>query len=112
MAIISLVIALTALSYNSWRNELSEENRNYRAAGFEILREAAHLQLVVDQATYSTNKEQVDPIQGWVRVNLILSLSKIIGEPVRGKASALKTVWQDKWPILYSSEEANKTVSQ
>ena len=111
LAIISLLVALSALTYNSWRNELSEENRNFRAAGFEILREAAHLQLVVDQATYSKDKDLADPIQGWVRVNLVLSLSRIIGEPVNTQAKDLKQVWQDNWQVLYTSEEANKVVS-
>ena len=50
LAVVSIIIAIMALSYNSWRNEVSESNRNQRAAGFEIMREAAHLQLLVDRA--------------------------------------------------------------
>lgn len=37
VAIISLVLALLSLSYNTWRNEVTEYNRNIRQAGLEIL---------------------------------------------------------------------------
>jgi len=33
VALISLLIALSALGYNTWRNELTERNRNIRDAG-------------------------------------------------------------------------------
>jgi len=36
VALISLAIAITSLSYNTWRNEHSEGNRNKRFAAFEI----------------------------------------------------------------------------
>jgi len=36
LSIISLVIAISALSYNTYRNELTEVNRNIRSAGFEV----------------------------------------------------------------------------
>jgi len=37
VALISLLIALTSLGYNTWRNERTEHNRNSRTAAFEIL---------------------------------------------------------------------------
>ena len=48
LAIISLLIALASLSYNTWRNDATEQNRNQRAAGFALLQELAALQLLVD----------------------------------------------------------------
>ncbi len=112
MAVISLAVAIAALSYNSWRNEHSEDNRNHRAAGFEIMREAAHLQLTVDRATYASNFKDDDAIQGWVRVNLIVSLSKTTTKEIKEKALALKKVWEENWSQLYQSEEANKKVTK
>lgn len=47
VAIISLAVALTALGYSTWRNERTEQNRNVRAAGFELLSEIGALQQVV-----------------------------------------------------------------
>ena len=35
VALISLVVALSSLGYNTWRNEQTEENRSIRVAGFE-----------------------------------------------------------------------------
>ena len=32
VALISLVVALTSLAYNTWRNERTEHNRNIRTA--------------------------------------------------------------------------------
>jgi hypothetical protein len=37
LAVISLCVALSALGYNTWRNELTEHKRNIRQAGFEML---------------------------------------------------------------------------
>lgn len=37
ISVISLIIAISALGYNTWRNELTEHNRNIRASGFEAL---------------------------------------------------------------------------
>jgi hypothetical protein len=111
LAIISLVMAIAALSYNSWRNEQSEENRNYRAAGFEIMREAAKLQLIVDTATYSPNPSKKDAIQGWVSVNLILSLSQLMSNDIEKKAVLLKQSWTSNWSSLYKGELANQQIT-
>ena len=37
LSLISLFVAFSALSYNTWRNEQTEYNRNIRSAGFEVL---------------------------------------------------------------------------
>ena len=37
VALISLVVALSSLGYNTWRNEQTEANRNERQAAFEVL---------------------------------------------------------------------------
>ena len=38
VALISLVVAITSLGYNTWRNEASEYNRNQRLISIEVLR--------------------------------------------------------------------------
>jgi hypothetical protein len=112
LAIISLVIAVAALSYNSWRNEQSEENRNHRAAGFELMREAAQLQLIVDTATYSLNVSDKDAIKGWVSVNLILSLSQLMTPKIENQALTLKSIWSKNWSVLYEDENANQQITK
>ena len=37
VALISLVIAVSSLAYNTWRNETTEEQRNIRHAAFRVL---------------------------------------------------------------------------
>jgi len=51
VALISLVIALSALGYTTWRNELTERNRNIRDAGFELLSQIGSLQQMMSAAT-------------------------------------------------------------
>ncbi len=112
LALISLLVALTALSYNTWRNELTESNRNIRAAGFEVLREAAHLQLLIDRAYYAPEESKPDPIEGWARVNLIVALSDVMPEEVHLAALQLKSTWSEKWRFVYETETANEEVTR
>lgn len=112
LAILSIAIAISALAYNSWRNELSEENRNYRAAGFEIMREAAHLQYLIDSTTYASDNKKQDPINGWVKVNLIVSLSKLMMPEILVSAENLKNTWGDNLSSLGESETANQRVTK
>jgi hypothetical protein len=111
LAILSIAIAINALAYNSWRNELSEENRNYREAGFEIMREAAHLQYLIDTTTFAKDKQKADPIDGWVRVNLIVALSELMMPEIKAYAVELKTVWGDNWSSLTDGEQANERLT-
>lgn len=112
LAIFSIAIAISALSYNSWRNERSEANRNIRAAGFEIMKDAAQLQYIVDSTTFSNNPQKTDPIDGWVKVGLIVSLSELMMPDVEQKAIRLKQVWSDNWAMLMSDERANEKISK
>jgi hypothetical protein len=50
VALTSLVIALSALGYSTWRNELTELNQNIRDAGFELLTEIGSLQQMMSAA--------------------------------------------------------------
>jgi hypothetical protein len=64
LAIISLVVALMALSYNTWRNELTEENRTIRKAGFEMLVHIGELQRITYLAHYDQDKVGGNPRKG------------------------------------------------
>jgi len=112
LAIFSIAIAISALSYNSWRNERSEANRNIRAAGFEIMKDAAQLQYIVDSTTFSNNPQKTDPIDGWVKVGLIVSLSELMMPEVERKSLQLKAVWAENWASLEVDKQANEKISQ
>jgi len=65
VAITSLVIALSALGYNTWRNELTERNRNIRVAGIELLNEIGSLQQIIFYAHFAEGDQRGDPRMGW-----------------------------------------------
>lgn len=112
LAIISLLIALASLSYNTWRNDATEQNRNQRAAGFALLQELAALQLLVDHLTYSDDHQKGDAIAGWTRVVFIGDLAHLTSPKVADGARDLRTRWSAEVGRLDSSEEANKTMSR
>lgn len=112
LALISIVIAVVALSYNSWRNELSEDNRTIREAGFEILKESAKLQFYVDNATYGNDYQQQEHIQGWVSVNFIISLSGLISPEIQSQSESLKKVWSENSTKLANEQTANQKISE
>ena len=52
VALVSIIIAVSSLSYNTWRNEKTEENRNQRFASFEVLLKLNELQQVIFHSHY------------------------------------------------------------
>ena len=111
LAIISLVVAITALSYTTYRNELTEQNRNVRRAGFEILRELNKLQLLIDLAHYDKNKAQGNPIQGWNHILYIRDMALLVSKPIVTRSKKLKQEWGTHWNKVRNSEQSNKIVT-
>ena len=75
VALISLVVALGSLSYNTWRNERTEYNRNVRTATFELLVKLSELERVVYLAQYDRDRSGGNPRTGWTYVLVIRDLS-------------------------------------
>jgi len=100
VAIISLVVAVSSLSYNTWRNELTEENRNLRYAAFEILLTLGELQQVTFHAHYDRDHERGSPRTGWAYVLTIRDLSEVLTVPVQHQADTLLEVWGNHWQGL------------
>lgn len=101
VALISLIVAVTSLGYNTWRNEASEENRNQRWASFELLIELGELHQVVDHLYYDRDVEdRGNPRKGWAIVDLIRGISVVIDDPVPSRANALHDVWADNWSCI------------
>ncbi len=100
LAIISLAVAISALSYNTWRNETTEVNRNIRLASFEILVQLGRLQIITDHAHYGNDSDMGNPITGWGHVAMIEDLSFLMPEPLPAMATNLKQTWQTNWEGL------------
>jgi hypothetical protein len=105
VALISLVVALGSLGYNTWRNERTEHNRNVRTATFELLTRLAELERVVYLAQYDRDASGGNPRIGWTYVLVIRDLSSIVPAPVPAKAAELQRTWGENWEGLGGEDE-------
>ena len=107
VALISLVVAVTSLGYNTWRNEASEHNRNQRQLSIEVLRSTAQLQQVVFHNTWDGDVQgRGNPRTGWVHVMTIRDLASILDEDVKASAGDLYGAWENGWERLEPHSEA------
>ena len=111
LAIISLVVAMTALGYNTYRNELTEENRNIRFAGFSILQELSELQLLIDYAHYDKDTVKGNPITGWGHLLYVKDMSHLVSSEVVSETEALIKVWGHEWQTVRDDKASNQRVT-
>src|SRR5579871_6217325 len=90
VALISLVVALTSLSYNTWRNERTEHNRNIRTAAFEILTRLAEFERVVFLAHYDRDRNNGNPRTGWTYIIVLQDLAAVVPGTVAPRAAELQ----------------------
>lgn len=101
VALISLVVAVTSLGYNTWRNEASEHNRNQRLVSIEVLRNIGELQQVVYYRHWESDAEDKgNPLTGWALVLTIKDLAQVLGGEVPTSGIRLWEVWQKDWQGL------------
>ena len=112
LALLSLLVALTALSYNTWRNESSEKHRNIRAAEFEMLKELSELQQTIDYAYLRQDLQHGDLARGLGLVLFIHDLAELTPEPVAVSADALLKAWNLDSEKLTSSKDAGAALSE
>lgn len=111
VALISLAVALTGLTYNTWRNEKTEENRNLRASGFEIVLTLGELQQIVFFSHYDRDAERGSPRAGWTRVILLDDLSELMPAEVKIEIDELRATWAKNWGGLGSESDAEEQIS-
>lgn len=112
LSIISLVVAISALSYNTYRNELTEVNRNKRHAGFELLKELNQLQLLIDYAHYDKDTEQGNPITGWGHLMYVKDMSHLISAKAVANANRLGETWATEWGSVYDNSASNQRITE
>ncbi len=105
VALISLVVALSSLGYNTWRNEHTERNRNVRTAAFEMLMRAGDLERVTFLAQYDRDVRAGSPRTGWTDVTAIRDLATLVPAPVPVRAAELEKAWTDNWEGLGKDDE-------
>ena len=107
VALISLFVAVSGLSYNTWRNERSEYNRNQRVSSFEVLLKLGELQQLVFHNHYDRDSDDKgNPRTGWALVLTIQDLSTILVSPVPESSQELVAVWGDHWSQLGDSQDS------
>lgn len=101
VALISLVIAISSLGYNTWRNEASEHNRNQRVLSMEVLRNAGELQQVVYHRRWDMDAtDKGNPRTGWAIVLTINDLAQVLDGQVPESGTELWQVWDRNWQGL------------
>jgi hypothetical protein len=97
----SVAIAVSSLSYNTWRNEKTEHNRNQRQASFEVLIKLGELQELVFYGHYDQDlKLRGNPRSGWALVLTIRDLSQVLEHPLPESSELLVDVWDRHWNDL------------
>jgi hypothetical protein len=101
VALISLVIAISSLGYNTWRNEASEHNRNQRVVSIEVLRNVGELQQLVYHSHWDMeDRDKGNPLTGWALVLTIRDLSELLDGTVPDAGTDLWKTWDDNWQAL------------
>lgn len=106
VALISLVIAVSTLGYNTWRNETTEHQRNLRHASFRVLETLGELQEVVDYRYYylpfetAGGQEGSSRLQGYGNVALIKDLMGLMPEPAPAAGNHLQQLWSEHFNTL------------
>lgn len=105
VAIISLIVALSGLGYNTWRNESTESNKNIREAGFFMMQELTELQEVVLYARFDSGDDRGNIKSGWSHVLAVKDISYAMPELVQQDAFALSLAWQQNAHGLASNQD-------
>jgi hypothetical protein len=112
LALCSLAVAVSALSYNSWRNESSERNRNVRSAEFEMLKNLGEVQQIIDFAHLRHDAARGDLTLGLSRVLLIRDLGTLTPKPVEECSEKLLASWVKHGDQLATSDDAAAALSE
>lgn len=97
VALISLVIAITSLGYNTWRNEASENNRNQRLVAIETLVMLGDLQKVILDVGHGRGDEeerQRNLREGWALARTLVDISMVADGDIPQSAAALFESWE------------------
>ena len=113
VALISLVVAITSLGYNTWRNEASEGNRNQRLIAIEVLRNLGELQeVVLYQHWESDTEDRGNPKTGWALVLTIKDLAQVLEDPLPERAMEFFETWDEQSGRLDSDRKTFEDVME
>lgn len=118
VALISLVVAVGSLGYNTWRNETTEEQRNVRHAAFRVLESLGELQEVVDTRYYYLPFEEgVYPegetrIRGFGTVTMVRDLMGLMPRPGPEVGHDLHRQWLEDFVDLHELDAEGRHTAE
>lgn len=112
VALISLVIAVGSLGYNTWRNETTEAQRNTRHAAFRVLESLGELQQVADYHYYFVSPEGASSgeqwLRGWGQVTLVRDLTMVMPASAPQAGLAMYDLWETRFSLLDDRDAAGR----
>lgn len=112
VAVVSLITAITGLTYNSWQANQNEINQNMRIAAFEVLKNLGELQTVVNYAHFSEDTVKGNPIEGWKHVTMVRDLSHLLKPKAKKESQVLYDAWKKDWEKVNNNKQSEKQMSQ
>ena len=118
VALISLVLAVASLGYNTWRNETTEHQRNVRHASFEVLERLGTLQEVVDARHYylpydsAPGGEGETRLRGFGSVALVRDLMNLMPAPGPETGAMLHEQWVAQFGALDDLDAAGQPTAE
>ncbi len=112
VALISLMTAVIALSYNTWRNETTESQRNIRQASFQVLESLGDLQEVADYRYYyfpfegGQSGEGELRLRGYGSVTMVRDLMNLMPPPAPVASDKLFRLWNEHVNALTELDRA------
>ena len=111
VALISLVVAITSLGYNTWRNEASETNRTQRLVALEVLMKLGDLQQLTWHHHFDKDFEAKGNLRtGWTLVLVIKDICQILDGPLPNSTTNLHATWEQYSDDLDTSRGANDAI--
>lgn len=111
VALISLVIAITSLIYNTWRNEVSETNRTQRAVAIEVLMKLGNLQQLTWHHHFDRDFDDKGNLRtGWTLVLVVRDISQILDGSVPKSTASLYETWKTHANDLDDSAVAEEAI--
>lgn len=111
VALISLVIAITSLGYNTWRNEKSEENRTQRVVAIEALLKLGELQQLVYHHHYDHDTQDKGNLRtGWTLVLVVRDITQILDDPLPAASESLRMTWDEHFQTLEGSDASREAI--
>ena len=117
VALISLVMAMTSLGYNTWRNETTEVQRNWRQASVRILIEVGELNQVVLMRRYFVARDAPGAggppqpeswVRGWGSATMIRDIASVLPGPLPARGRRLFEAWERHAEALHDPSDAER----